>query len=686
MASTTFTVALALIAYNNMRGALSSAQASIKNLGSTLYAAQMRSKSFAEQMERTRKELDKWESRGVTQMASGMVMAAPFMAAVKAAGNFQDALQELKIVTYDSAKPLEEWGKTANELGEHAKAMGMATRFSGTEVALGYIQLARGGVAAEAILEGTGEATVKLAQASGMLPEQVAESMVKVGNAYRIQGAEMKNLADFMSRVDNASTASIQSLTEGYKYASAAAAQLGVTYQDTGLALAVLNNRGLDGTTAGTNFADMLRRLAPVTKMSAAAMKELGLTTADVANIKRGQSRIGLAGKDLFHDESGKLKPMIEVIKILREQTKGMRADVVQVAFTEIFGVEGARAALALMQEGAGGWEEVAAATERSLSLNERIKLQQETFNARAEQLQESWNNLLITAGYPLLGILTTAVNKTTNLAQKVAEFSKEHPEVTKWIMLALGAFAGLNIGIGACRIGLALFGKNLLTIGGFFSKLGGGFISIGRSAVGFWNTFKYFRQGAGIFRSLWGAVAWGSPWLTRAIGLIARFGSRLLQLGIQALLTGARLALAWLIGLGPIGWIVLGVSTIIAGAIAAWKTNFLGFRDFVIDVIEKVVGVINKIRTALGMTAIELDILKKKSTADLKMADYEKPPVLMGSGTTNDNRQFNFNIQSTDPKEAAKQVSSILGGPGMDKYVRSRDPRLQDEFAFAYP
>lgn len=683
MATTTFTVALMLTAYNNMKGVLSSAESNVRSLGTAYGGVQSKVSATTKELERASKELEKWENRGMAQVAGGLMMAAPFVGAVKAAGEFQDVLQDLKIVTYDTAKPLKEWEDRAKAMGEQAKQMGMDTRFNATEAGQGYVMLAKGGVIAKDILEGTGEATVKLAQASKVLPVQVGESMVKVGNAYSIQGKEMLTMADFMSRVDNASTASLYSLTEGYKYASSAAAQLGVNYRDTGLALAVLNNRGLDGTTAGTNLADMLRRLAPVTRMSAAAMKELGLSTADVSEIKRGASRIGLAGQDLFHDESGKLKPMVDIIETLRRQTQGMRADVVQVAFTEMFGVEGARAALALIKEGSGGWEEVNAATGRAMGLNERIAMQQETFPAQVEQLQEAWHNLMVVGGTPVLSFLTNAVIFTKGLVQKLADFSKNNPELTRWLMSGIGAFALFNVLVGAGRIGVAIFGRNLLSTVSFITKLGGGALSAGRSMVGFYSTFRYFRQGAGIFRSLWSAVAFGSPTLARAILTVTRFGGTLGRLGIQALITGARLAAAWLIGLGPVGWAILGVSAIIVAAVAAWKTNFGGFRDFVLSVVEKILAVVNKVRQFMGLSIIELDILKK-GAGDFKRLEYEKPPVVKTPGMGDDNRQFNFQIESTEPKEAASEVSSILGGHGMDKYTRSRDPRLQtDDFAY---
>jgi hypothetical protein len=142
-------------------------------------------------------------------------------------------------------------------------------------------------------------------------------------------------------------------------------------------------------------------------------------------------------------------------------------------------------------------------------------------------------------------------------------------------------------------------------------------------------------------------------------------------------------MALGWLIGLGPVGWAILGVPAIVAGAVAAWKTNFGGFRDFVLDKLQSVVDMINKVRKSLGMTAIEFDVLEqRKYGTDWKTPAYRKPPVLNPGSSGDDNRQQNFYIQSTDPEGAANEVSKKLGGSGMDKYAMSRDPRLQTGFA----
>lgn len=62
---------------------------------------------------------------------------------------------------------------------------------------------------------------------------------------------------------------------------------------------------------------------------------------------------------------------------------------------------------------------------------------------------------------------------------------------------------------------------------------------------------------------------------------LAARFGGGLVRLGAQGLVMGARLAAAWLIGLGPVGWVIGGVIAVGAAVVFAYK-KFAWFRNSV--------------------------------------------------------------------------------------------------------
>lgn len=57
-------------------------------------------------------------------------------------------------------------------------------------------------------------------------------------------------------------------------------------------------------------------------------------------------------------------------------------------------------------------------------------------------------------------------------------------------------------------------------------------------------------------------------------------FGANLIKLGGQALMAAGRMAAAWLIGLGPVGWIIAGIIAILAVLWLAWSNNWGHIRE----------------------------------------------------------------------------------------------------------
>lgn len=58
------------------------------------------------------------------------------------------------------------------------------------------------------------------------------------------------------------------------------------------------------------------------------------------------------------------------------------------------------------------------------------------------------------------------------------------------------------------------------------------------------------------------------------------KFGKKLMDLGAKALIGAARMASAWVIGLGPVGWIIIGIIAVVALLAVAWKRNWGHIQD----------------------------------------------------------------------------------------------------------
>ena len=99
-------------------------------------------------------------------------------------------------------------------------------------------------------------------------------------------------------------------------------------------------------------------------------------------------------------------------------------------------------------------------------------------------------------------------------------------------------------------------------------------------------------------------AVAWLLVFVTviRPIIVVAGFLGRALSVVAGILPVIGRLLLfvgrAFMVALGPVGWIILGISTLITFAVMAWQNNFLGFRDFVINTWNEIVRIARNVWT----------------------------------------------------------------------------------------
>ncbi len=129
--------------------------------------------------------------------------------------------------------------------------------------------------------------------------------------------------------------------------------------------------------------------------------------------------------------------------------------------------------------------------------------------------------------------------------------------------------------------IGKALFGKQTIDVVKWLGLKG--FKLTKLIGKGGFNLAKLLGKGGFNLAKLLGkGAATGIKLLGQGAKLAAQFGGSLLKLAAQALIAGARMAVAWVIGLGPIAWIIAAVIAIIGILWLAWKTNFGHIQEHV--------------------------------------------------------------------------------------------------------
>ncbi|ADY55138.1 phage tail tape measure protein, TP901 family [Syntrophobotulus glycolicus DSM 8271] len=684
MASTTMQVALILTAVNNLGPNIKSAKNMIVGLGKTAAETQKRIN-----------DLQNLKASGVADIRSGAAMLVPLEEALRKAALFEDVMNDVGIANYDASIPLNMQKEQLEELSDLALKLGAETKFNNTDAANAQMELLKNGMAYQDVMEGGAKASMYLGQTAKAAPETAAEAVSQLTNMFQLNGNQLMQVADDINRAANASSAGVQAIMNDMQQTGGTAKLLGLTAKDTSLMLGTLHNMGL-GDSSGNYLNDMLLNLNKATPKARKALEEMGLlkdatvtyTKSGTMKVSGGQNsvfnsqgqiknaqslveslRASMIGVDLssLYDTNGKMLPDDEIASMVESSNKLKALQ----NFKDVFGIQGMRAAIALAQTGKGSYEEMVGKAGNMKSIEEQVISQQSTLIGKLETLKGSAETLMTSSGTPMIEELKSYADTANQIVDTIQVWTTAHPEATKAIMKTVIALGGLRIGLGIGKLLTSQFGFMGIGIGNAASKV-----------IGFASTYSYFRQGSGIFRSLWSAISFGSPVLTKAGSIVGGFGGKVLTAGSQALIAGGRMALAWVIGLGPVGWIVGGVTLAIIAAVAAWKTNFGGFQDWVIKWATKVVEIINKVRNFFGASSLEYDWMVQSSDGkNLQALNSPKTTPFLGDGSkTTDNRQFNFQIQSTDPKAAAGEVSSILGGKGMDKYQMSRDPRFSSD------
>lgn len=755
MGNTSLKIALIMTAVNNIAPVLNSARRNLDTFGQTAKKVESDfdkyNKKIKEAEDRMR-SFQRVRESGASNVQGGVMMLIPLEEVARQAANFEAAMKKVEIANYDATVPLKIQQEQMKKLRELANKLGMDTVFSNLEATDAELTLIRAGMDYIDVVKGGAAASMYLAQTAEIAPKAAAGAVAKITNMYQLQGDQLMYVADQINRAANASSAEVQNIMQDLQQTGMSAHTLGLNIKDTAMILGVLHNMGL-GEGSGNYFNDMLINLDKMTPKARVALQAMGwLEGATVKKLKTGKLQVAGGANSLF-DEKGQIKSAQAMINKLRDvlfKNSGIKPqdlrdkqgqllpqekieELMQARnklkaiqqLKDVFGIQGMRAAIALATPGKGSYEEMVQKAERAKRIQDQVLEWQETLLGKVESLGGSWTTLMAETGNPSLQGLKEIAQLLINATNKAIAFTSTHPQITKWGVEALAGLALGRIAFGGLQF---LFGGT----GQLITGTGRILMGFGRYAHGFYDTFKYFRQGAGIFRSLWSAVAFGSPYLTKVgllIGRLAgglgngalmvlRFGGRLLWLGAQALIAGGRMAVAWLIGLGPVGWIILGVSAAIALGVAAWKTNFGGFRDWVITWANKVIEVINKVREAMGWKPWDLISEPKLGPVSMyklrpvpihtlgpgpvsiykfrpipiprpvdtrKMEMDKQTPFVKMPQNSQDNRRYTFNIDNPDPAAVAKEVAKVTGAPGMDKYTKSRDPRLQSgDFAFA--
>lgn len=366
---------------------------------------------------------------GRQMIGLGALATAGFVVAVKSAADFEHQISAVAAVSQAT-------GRQVDLLREQALNLGSTTVFSAGEIAKAMEALAKAGIPVETMLNGATQATVNLAAAAGdELPggvERAAEVIANAQKTFDVGADQLEHFADVLVAAAASSTLSVEDLATSLRYAGPIAAELGLSLDDLSTILAILGDRGIRGSMAGTSLRGVLLSLTPTSVKATKVMKELGLITAD--------------GSNKFYDLNGNLKPIPEVMEELARATEGLSEQEKVAAFNAIFQRRAMNSALILADQGKKGFLEYADAI-GSLKASDIAAKKLDNLSGDVTILRNSFNSLIIRAGEPFQNMIRGWVQSLTRL---INSLSNLNPQVLKTIVQILGITGVILIAAGS--------------------------------------------------------------------------------------------------------------------------------------------------------------------------------------------------------------------------------------------
>jgi phage tail tape measure protein, TP901 family len=539
------------------------------------------------------------------------VIAAPVVGSIRKFMEQEDASANLKISMMrrdGSFGRFNEIDRLTTEWG--AALPGNKTDF--TNMALG---LKSQGISDETIINGGGLATARLNTVMG-IPIADGSFFAKNMEAHGIKESELLRSADLTQRAYFAAGLSKEDMYQAMSYYAPKVNTLGLTglenqkqiYAVEGLAA----NKGLEGSSFGTNFNMMLSQLSKGPAMMEMAAKGMKTEVRDMVE-KSG------AHFDFFNKD-GSMKSLREITGTLESEFGKVRArfgdkGVMDVA-DALFGQEGGRVASILGQAGLGGFDAMIAKMDQQASLEDRIKVKTSTLSGAIEALGGMAENAAAKFGEVFAPDLKRFAAFGQNVIEQYAiPFISKHKEAIK---VAAGLVVGL-IGIKLAFLGIAY---TLSMVAMPFRSVWIGFQKI-RSMQNMWRLFRMRGISRGV--SLLRTFGMSAQWATRVAGGLGRvaapFASVFGRIGQGAGVFGKLNVALGLVRHGfmflarsllttPIGWVIMALVFAAVLIYKYWKplkAFFAGFWEGLTKGLEPLtplfdafVGTLNGIWTAV--------------------------------------------------------------------------------------
>ncbi|HBR1895758.1 phage tail tape measure protein [Klebsiella variicola] len=352
-------------------------------------------------------------------------------------------------------------------LRKQARLLGDNTAASADDAAGAQIIIAKAGGDAAAIQAAT-PVTLNMALANRRTMEENAQLLLGTKNAFQLSNDRVAHIGDVLSATMNKSAADFQGLSDALTYLAPVAKAAGVSLEEAAAMTGVLHDNNITGSMAGTGSSAVVSRLQAPTGKAWAALKELGVKTAD---------------------SKGNMRPVFTILKEIQASFKKNKLGTSQTGeyLKTIFGEEALKSSNALLDAAASGkLDKLTAAFKASDGKTEElVKVMQDNLGGDFKEFQSAYEAVGTDLFDQQESSLRKLVQTATGYVLKLDKWIQRNKELAQTLGVITAVALGVVGMIGA--IGLiawpVITGVNAIiaaatALGTVFTTVAGGIIT----------------------------------------------------------------------------------------------------------------------------------------------------------------------------------------------------------------
>lgn len=363
--------------------------------------------------------------------AANRVIANP----VRSYADLESAQADLKIALMSKG------GKVSGSFGEimqQASDLGNKLPGATKDFVAAASALKEQGMTESAITGGGLTASAYFGVLANMDQYQAATTIAKMREAYGLKDNELPEMANTMQKARYAYGIHPDDFRAVAQYAAPTYNTLGLTgaarskelLAVQGMAAAV----GLENTSYGTNFAMMLQRTATIDS-------HVGGKGQEAKEVRQILNEFGI--KMNFFTKQGKFSGIENMFTQLEKLKPLSDQDRIRV-LTKMFGIEAARPASIMVQQGVEGYRKSLGRLESQADIEERIATKTSTLSSAQDALSGTWENTKASAAKGIGEVEKALLNMVNNILSAVQPVVDKKPGLGTGAITALAAGAGV--------------------------------------------------------------------------------------------------------------------------------------------------------------------------------------------------------------------------------------------------